>query len=152
MEQFKLKKGAFRAVKRKLIFLFFPSLLLVSVTMSLRVAKHFSSDRSISWTFFTVIVIVMTGISAWTTYEALVREAVACDDYLLTIDRNTITREKFGSDTITFGKNEITKIYKERDGTLVIMRTSLSDAIIVPPQIENSDKLELLLSGILPFS
>src|SRR4051812_4721335 len=122
MEQFRLKGNAFKAVKRKWILGYYPVTLLGSAALILRFLTRLDRDW-FSWPLFTGLMVLAAAFFAWAVYEKLQAERVACDDFVLTINDDTITREKFGADTITIGFNEITRIYTASDGSLIIMRS-----------------------------
>ncbi len=98
------------------------------------------------------IILIFAVIIAFALLQEITRQRHMYEDFVLTIDENEITREQYRTDTLTIAKHEVSKIYKKSNGSLVIKGSADSDAIIIPPQMEESEKLEYELAGIKSIS
>lgn len=133
------------------IFRDFP-LFLLTISLGILVVMWGKHERPINWYLLGIIFLILTVIIAFVFLQILIKKRHIYEDFLLTIDEDGISREQYHTDTLTVAKDEVSKIYKRSDGSLVIKGTAGSDAIIIPPQMEESDKLERTLSDIKSFS
>jgi hypothetical protein len=109
-------------------------------------------ERPINWYIMGTIILIFAVIIAFALLQEITRQRHMYEDFVLTIDENEITREQYRTDTLTIAKHEVSKIYKKSNGSLVIKGSADSDAIIIPPQMEESEKLEYELAGIKSIS
>ncbi|SKB63845.1 hypothetical protein [Daejeonella lutea] len=151
MHTFKTKPDGFRQIRRSIIFCEFP-LLFLSLSTGLLAAAIGKPDRSIDWSFIGAVLLVVLVILAVLLLNILTERRHIYEDFLLTIDENGITREQYNANVLTVGKDEVREIYKTSNGGIVINGVGGSDPINIPPQMEQSDKLERLFSEIKPFS
>lgn len=151
MYTFKTQPDGFRKIRRKLIFRDLPFLLLTFSSMIFIMALG-QSERPINWNVIGIMFLSLALIFAFSFPQVMTTRRHIYEDFLLTIDEDGITREQYHTDTLTVPKDEVSKIYKTSNGGFVILGGPGSDPVIIPPQMEESDKLERLLSNIKPFS
>ncbi len=151
MYTFKTKPDGFRQIRRTMIFRDFP-LLLLGISSGILVVMFGKLERPINWYLPGTVFLILAVIIAFLFLQIITTRRHIYEDFLLTIDEDGITREQYDTDTLTVAKDEVSKIYKTSNGGLVIEGVPGSDAIIIPPQMEESDKLKRLLSDIKSFS
>jgi hypothetical protein len=74
------------------------------------------------------------------------------ESYRLTITDGEIIREQFNTPDIRIPRDGVKEIVRARNGAFAVIGESKINAILIPAQIEDSDKLELLLSEIKPIT
>ena len=151
MYTFKTKPDGFRQIRRTMIFRELP-LFLTTIILGVLVVELGKPERPINWYLEGLFFLILALIIAFVFPQIMNERRHIYEDFLLSIDEEGITREQYNTDTLTIAKNEVSKIYKTSNGGLVIKGVPGSDAIIIPPQMEESDKLERLLSVIKPFA
>ena len=123
----------------------------MTLSLGVLVVELGKSERPINWYVLGIFFLILALIIAFVFLQIMTKRRHIYEDFLLTIDEDEITREQYDTDTLTIAKNEVSKIYKTSNGGLVIKGVPGSDAIIIPPQMEESGKLEHLVSDIKPF-
>ena len=151
MYTFKTKPDGFRQIKRTIMFRDFP-LILLTISSVMFVMAFGKTEKPIDWYLLATAFLILSVIIAFSFLQIMIHRRHIYEDFLLTIDEDWITREQYHTDTLTVAKDEVSKIYKTSNGGLVIQGSPGSDPIFIPPQMEESDKLERLLSDIKPFS
>ena len=151
MEQFKIRQNGFNEIRRGMLIKTIP-LLLIAVLVGLGIS-YFNSSRQeseVNVYFFVIpMVLIVLGFSI---YRSVNRQKEIFDSYKLSIDNNSITREQSNTQTISIPIEDIREICKNSNGSLTIKGNSTVNIIIIPAQIENFEKLEQLLSEIMPIS
>jgi hypothetical protein len=151
MYTFKTKPDGFQQIRRTMIFRDFPLLLLTLIYATFMVGFE-KSEKPINWYPIATIAIMMAVIITFVFIKIITRQRHIYEEFVLTIDENGITREQHYSDTLTIATHEVSKIYKKSNGSLVINGADVSEKIIIPPQMEEPEKLEYKLAGIKSFS
>lgn len=151
MYTFKTKPDGFRQIRRTMIFRDFP-LILLTISLLILVLELGKPERPINWQVIGTIILILAMIIAFVLLQAMTKRRHMYEEFVLTIDENGITREQYYTDTLTIARQEVSKIYKKSNGSLVIKGAADSEAINIPPQMEESEKLEYELSGIKSFS
>lgn len=72
------------------------------------------------------------------------------ETYILTIDNHSIMREQAGMPTVSIVKNKIKRIYRTKNGNLLVIGPRLKEYIDIPPQIDNYPQLYDMLNNIKP--
>jgi hypothetical protein len=151
MYTFTTKPEGFRQVRRAILLRDLPFFLL-TISCGMFIIIFRESETPINWPVLGGIYLLLILILTFVFQQLITRRRHNYESFLLNIDQDVITREEHYSDTLTVRKDEVNKIYKTSDGGLVIKGPDESDPLIIPPQMEESDKLERLLSEIKSFS
>ena len=151
MHTYKTKPDGFRQIRRTMIFRDFPLFLLTISLGGLMIAFE-KPERPINWYLLGTIILILAVIFAFAFPQIITNRRHIYEDFLLTIDEDGITREQYHADPLTIAKDEVSKIYKTSNGGLVIKGVPGSETIIIPPKMEESEKLEHELAGIKSFS
>ena len=151
MYTFKTKPDGFRQIRRTMFFRHFP-LILLALISGMLLSAFGKPERPINWYLMGAIILIFAVIIAFAFLRIMTEQRHMYEDFVLTIDENGITREQYRTVTLTIAKHEVSKIYKKSNGSLVIKGSADSDAIIIPPQMEESEKLEYELAGIKSIS
>lgn len=151
MYTFKTKPDGFRQIRRTMIFREFP-LFLLTISLGMLMIAFGKSERPINWYLIGTVILILAVIIAFAFLQIMTKRRHIYEEFVLTIDEDGITREQYHTDTLTIATHEVSKIYKKSNGSLVIKGAAGSEAIIIPPQMEESEKLEHELAGIKSFS
>lgn len=143
MEQFKIKKDSFKEIRKAMLFKTIPFLLLV--VFGVIVINHFNPNGQQSEANVLPYLILMALVVPFGLYRGIKRQKEIIESYTLTIDNNCITREQHNTPTITISFKDLTEIIKNPNGSFTIKGNSPVDVIGIPAQIENNEKLEILL-------
>ena len=95
-----------------------------------------------------VTIILFTIIYYFAIRKALKKQKELLDSYALTINDNTIARYQLNTPTISLYHSEVKEILKTTNSGFIIKGNASEDIILVPPQIDNYDELEIRLNGI----
>ena len=148
---YKTKPDGFRQIRRRMFFREFP-LILLALSSVMLLSAFGKPERPINWYLICTIILIPAVIIAFAFLRIMTERRHIYEDFVLTIDENEITREQYRTDTLTIAKHDVSKIYKKSNGSLVIKGSADSDAIIIPSQMEEPEKLEHELAGIKSFS
>jgi len=151
MHTYKTKPDGFRQIRRTIFLRDLPMILLALSSMIL-LSAFGKPERPINWYLIGTVILIYAVIIAFAFLRMITERRHMYEDFVLTIDEDGITREQYRTDTVTIARHEVSKIYKKRNGSLVIKGTAYSEAIITPSQMEESEKLEQELAGIKSFS
>jgi len=151
MEQFKIRQNGFGEIKRGILISSVPLLLLAAAAGFAIVYFNTSGQESEATVFIIMIplILIIMGISL---YRGIKRQKTIFESYKLTLDNAGITREQCHIPLISIPFAEISKIYKTPKGGFIVIGNSAANAIGIPSQIENIEKLEQLLSSIKDIS
>jgi len=153
MEQFKIRQNGFSEIKKGILARTIPLLLLAAsggLVIAYFGAKGRESEETA--TVFIIMIPLILIIMGISLYRGIKRQKTIFESYKLTIDNDGITREQCHIPPISIPLAEISKIYKTPKGGLIVVGNSAANAIGIPSQIENLEKLEQLLSGIKDIS
>jgi hypothetical protein len=151
MEQFKIKQGGFKEIRKTLLIITVPLLLII--TFGVLAIFYFTmkdEQRDVNVLLLLIPFTLVTG--AFGLYPSMNRQKKIFESYSLTLDNNSITREQHNTPTITISNEEISEIIKNSNGSITIKGNSKVNVIGVPPQIDDYKKLEELLNEIKQIS
>lgn len=151
MYTYKTKPDGFRHIRRTMFLRHFP-LILSALSLGILLSAYKNSERPINWNEIGIIILILAVIIIFAFLWTMTEQRHKYEDFVLSIDEDGITREQYRTDTVTIARHEVSRIYKKTNGSLVIKGSAYSDAIIIPPQMEESEKLEQELAGIKSFS
>lgn len=151
MEQFKIRQGGFKEIRKTMIIKAIPALLLMAfggLAMGYFNPNAQQSDVNI----LPFVIPLVLGALVFGMYLGVNRQKKIFETYILTFDSNSITREQHNTATISIPHAELSEIIKNPNGGFTIKGNSTVNVIGVPAQIDDYEKLEKLLSGIRPIS
>ena len=151
MQQFKIRPNGFSEIKKGILARTIP-LSLLAVSAGLVIAHFGVKGQESEATIFIIMIPLILIIMGLSLYRGIKRQKTIFESYKLTIDNDGITREQCHIPTISIPFAEVSKIYKTPKGGFVVIGNSKANAIRIPSQIENLEKLEQLLSGIKDIS
>jgi len=146
MYQFEIRKDCIKEVRKTMLkkgVVF--SLFVVAVIF----LAHFKNPNI----YATIIAItIMVGGIIWGFNKVVNRQMILYESFILTIDRQSINREQYDTPDIVIKTSDISRIIKNRNGSYSIKGSSPGTKIEVPAEIENFERLENALSGIMQIS
>ncbi len=151
MHTFKTKPDGFRQIRRTMFFRDLPVILL-AFSLGTLLSAFGKPEKPINWYLMGTVILIFVVIITFAFLRIMTERRHMYEDFVLTIDEDGISREQYRTDTITIARHEVSKIYKKRNGSLVIKGNAYSEAIITPSQMEESEKLEQELANIKSFS
>lgn len=151
MEQFKIKPGGFKEVRKGILIKTISfSVLAMAGGVGISYYKLNLQQSEINVLPFIVpILFVSLAIGA---YIGINRQKQLFESYTLIIDNTGITRKQSNTPAITISREEIRKISKNANGSFTVRGNSAIDMIGIPAQIEEYEKLEQLLAEISTVS
>lgn len=145
--EFQIKENGFAEIKKAILIKTIPILMLAGGTAI--AISYFNSSRQSSdvnvlpFMIPILLVVIVNGI-----FKGLRRQKELFESYKLIVNEDEIVREQKNTPTISISHNEIKSITKNSKGILTIVGNSKTEIIGVPTQIDNSERLEQLLSQI----
>lgn len=127
-------------------------LLLIAVTAGLVINYTNSKDKAVAQNTLPVTIPLAVIAVGFGVYYALNRQVSLWQSYVLTITDSLITREQKHTPTITILQADISEIIKKPNGSFMVKGGSARNTIIIPPQIDEYQKLEEILSKTNPIS
>lgn len=149
-EEFKIRENGFEEIKKVLII----RSLVIGVLMvgtGLAISYFNSNGQSLDMTTLAIFIPFIMGAMGLGLYNGIKKQKGLFKSYKLTINDSEIIREQENTQTILIPKNEVKSITKHPKGGLVIVGNAKINTIAVPPQINNSERLEELLTQIQPI-
>ena len=151
MQQYKIKEGGFKEIRKQLLIKMVPFVLLLAIFVTAINFINLEDNESLIRVLPIVIIIAAVSIGVG-LYIGIKRQKALFASYILTISDNLITREQFNTPTISIYFNDIKEIIKSSKGAIVINGKDREDQIIILPQIENYAQLEETLNQIKPIT
>jgi len=151
MQQFRIREGGFKEIRKATLLRAIPVLfasLLGTAAINILNSPDKETEISIWLKLAPWLLVLMTIIMT----IAIKRLKMSYDSYTLTMSDDVITRQQLNMTTITIQLADIKEIIKERKGTFVIKGKNTTEKILVPVQIDQYDKLEVLLNDLLPVT
>jgi len=145
MTQFRIKEASIQSIKNDILIKTSPIVILVTIIVLYLSNDFDDSSSSIMTLLFTF------GMIVYVLNNSAKKQASAFNSYIITIDNETISREKTGLSPIFLAFNEISEITKKSDGSFLVQGVNPQDQIIIPKQIDNYESLEKYLSEIRPI-
>lgn len=151
MEQFITRKDKFNEVRKAIFIRVIPMVLLASAAGFI-INQYNSSNQpgNIYALLFTIPIFL--GALAFGLNKAVNAQRQLFESFSLTVFDDSIKREQVNTPTITLLKTDIKEILKKPDGNIIIKGKSMFDAIIIPAQIEEYEKLSTILNNIKPIT
>lgn len=149
MEQFEIKINGYDEFRKQspfkaggFIIFFLLMIVLIDLVRGPKLLYH-------PWAMVGILIgiIILTVVLDNSRYRELRN---GFESYTLVIEDQLITREQDDMPTVSILRNEVSEITKDKKGNFTIIGNTVHDKIKVPAQIENSEKLELLLNTIQP--
>ena len=149
--EFQIKENGFAEIKKAIIIKTIPiAILAVGTGFAI---SHFNTNGQSSDVNVLPFAIPLTiGVLVFGLFKAINRQKELFESYKLIINEDEIIREQFNTQTISIPRNEIKSIIRNPKGILTIVGNSNTEIIGVPSQINNSEKLEQILSEINPIT
>jgi hypothetical protein len=144
MKTYKNSPEGFRDIKKRVLFILIP-LLLIMLAVSSGFGEGFNMVSSVP------LIVIMGAAFTFSIVRALNRQRKLYKSYLLIINDNDIQREQDMTPLITLKKNEIAEIVKCRNGSIMIKGQKKHDVIIVSKHIANREALESDLQKMMEF-
>ncbi|MEP2238052.1 MAG: hypothetical protein ABJI22_06800 [Maribacter sp.] len=149
--EFQIKENGFAEIKKALIIKTIPIAILAAGT-GLALSHINSNGKTTDVNVLPFLIPLVLGTLAFGLFKGINRQKELFESYKLIVNENDIVREQNNTQTISIPLNEIKSIIKDPKGILTIVGSSNTDVIGVPSQINNSEKLEQILSKIRPIS
>ena len=151
MEQFEIRKDAFKEIRKALLIKAIPNLLLVAL-FGFAIAYFSNNKQHNDVKTLPFAMPLILGLLAIGLYRGIKRQETLFHSYRLILDNNSIIREQINTPTITISYLDIKEIIKNSNGSFTIKGKSSLNVIGVPSQIEDYEKLEKLISEIKPIT
>jgi hypothetical protein len=157
MQSFKLKQDAYKKIKKRLLIILIPALLVyvIVIPASMGVFTDISSFQFV-WSFELilplVIIVFFMGFTIFSSFRFYNKIKRIYETYELQISDNLIGREQADTPTITIYFRDVQEIVKRRKGGFLVRGTAATDLILIPKSIENHEELEAALAQIKPIA
>ena len=149
--EFQIKENGFAEIKKALIIKTIPVAILAAGT-GLTISHINSNGQTTDVNVLLFLIPLVVGALAFGLFKGINRQRELFESYKLIVNEYEIVREQNNTQTISIPRNEIKSIIKNPKGILTIVGNSYTDVIGVPSQINNSEKLEQVLSEIKPIT
>ncbi|SHJ62294.1 hypothetical protein SAMN04488007_0910 [Maribacter aquivivus] len=149
--EFQIKENGFAEIKKALIIKTIPVAILAAGT-GLTISHINSNGQTTDVNVLLFLIPLVVGALAFGLFKGINRQKELFESYKLIVNEYEIVREQNNTQTISIPRNEIKSIIKNPKGILTIVGNSYTDVIGVPSQINNSEKLEQVLSEIKPIT
>lgn len=149
--EFRIKENGFAEIKKAMIVKTIPIAILAAGT-GLAISHFNTNGQSTDVNVLPFVIPLIIGALAFGLFKGINRQKGLFESYKLTINENEIVREQNNTQTISIPRNEIKSIIRNPKGILTIVGSSNNEIIGVPSQINNSEKLEQILSAIKPIT
>jgi len=146
MEQFEIRNDCIKEVRISILKKVIVGSLIVLGVFSY---KYFKDPNIYVLLLATT---TMVGAIIWGYNKAVERQMILYESFILTIDSKSIKREQYDTPDIVIKTSDISRIIKNRDGSYSINGNLPGTRIEVPAQIEDFERLENVLSGIMQIS
>jgi len=151
MQYYKIRQDGFKEIKKKMLIRTIP-LMLIAITFAIAISSINSKAKETDVNVSFIVIPIMLAAVGFGIYNGLKRQKVLFDSYQLTLTDNLISREQLNTPTVSIYFNEITDIFKNKNGGFTIKSKNPTDIIIIPVQIENYVELENTLAKIKPLT
>jgi hypothetical protein len=157
MQSFRLKQDAFKKIKKRLLIILIPALLLYIIVIPASMGfltdiSSFQFEWSLQLMLPLAIIVLFMGFTIFSIFRIYNKIKRIYETYELQISDNLIGREQADTPTITIYFKDVQEIVKRRKGGFMVRGTSSTDMILIPRSIENHDQLEAALAQIKPIA
>ncbi len=149
--EFQIKENGFAEIKKAMIVKTIPIAILAAGT-GLAISHFNTNGQSSDVNVLPFVIPIIIGALAFGLFKGINRQKGLFESYKLIINENEIVREQNNTQTVSIPRNEIKSIIRNPKGILTIIGNSNTEIIGVPSQINNSEKLERILSEIKPIT
>jgi len=149
--EFQIRDNGFAEIKKAMIIKTIPIVILAAGT-GLSISYFNTNVQSNDVNVLPFVIPIIIGALAFGLFKGINRQKGLFESYKLIINENEIIREQNNTQTISIPHNEIKSIIRNPKGILTIVGNSNTEIIGVPFQINNSEKLEQILSQIKPIT
>lgn len=151
IEQFAIQENGFNQIRKKILrnSILFGSIAIFA-GLFISIYNSYGQESQVN----TVLLVAPIIIAAFCygIFKAIRNQKELFSSFRLLIDADKITREQALTPTISIPISEIREIIKSAKGGFIIKGKSTQDIIIVPPQIDNPEKLESRLSSLIDLT
>ncbi len=150
-EEFQIRENGFDEIKKAMIIKTIPIAILAAGT-GLAIS-HFNTDgQTTDINVLLCIIPVIIGALTFGLFKGINRQKGLFESFKLIINENEIIRQQNNTETITIHRSEVKSIIRNPKGILTISGNSSTDIIGIPSQINNPEKLEQMLTQIIPIT
>ena len=150
MQSFAIKPNSFKEIRKATLIRLVPvlaALLLISIVLNVRSVQD--PGQADTW---LIMIFLITGVFSYSIYTTLKRQKQMLESYRLTITHEDIIREQVNTPDIKITRKSVKEIVKAKNGAFAVIGESKLNAIMIPAQIEQPERLEQLLSEIKPIT
>jgi hypothetical protein len=151
VEYFRPKPGSFSEISKALFYRTIPIMLLAfAVAFLITEYKSGFSESSVKSGVAMFVFMIVAG-GAGVLFSMKTQKA-KYESYELGIGEELITRTQYSTPSMSLKKGDVKGVVKNSNGSYSIKGIGgMLDVIGVPAQIENSERLEVLLNGFAPI-
>ena len=149
-ERYRLKPEAFIAARKRLILGTIPMFIIMVLAF---VLPHYFAGEAASETDERQLLLVLGLMAVFvpvSLYRIFKKKRKLYDNFILTIDSDSISCTPLLREAIDFTWLEVTRIVKNADGSILIHGGANNAIITVPAQVENKEQLIKRLNEISP--
>ncbi|MCK7591439.1 hypothetical protein M0G43_12705 [Subsaxibacter sp. CAU 1640] len=150
-ETFQIRENGFDDIKKAALIKIIP-LVMIAVGAGFAISYFSINGQTNSISALPFAIPVIIGAVALGLYKGINRQKSLFESYLLTINDKEIIREQLNTQTIVIPKDQIKSIIRNPNGTITILGNSTAEIIGIPCQIDHREKLQQLLSQIIPIT
>lgn len=148
-EVFTIKTNGFNEIKKQLIIKSLP-LLLVSMSFGLAITYFNTENKQDLITILPFIIPIILFALGYGIFTGIKRQEKLFQTYKLMFSENNVIREQINTPSINIQFVDIKSIIKDKKGSFTIKGKTATDTILIPAQIDNYEKLEILINKIKP--
>ncbi|WP_163411203.1 hypothetical protein [Flavobacterium ajazii] len=148
-EIFQIRANGFNEIKKQMIIKSIPTLL-ISMGFGVGIVFFNAEDKESLISILPFMIPLLILCLGFGLYTGLKRQKMLFQSYRLILSENNIVREQANTPTVNIPLTDIQSIIKDKKGGYAIKGKTAVETILVPAQIENHEKLELLLDHIKP--
>ena len=146
--QFKIREGGFAEIRKKRLIKSIPTLL-VATSGGLVITYLNPNAHEGGPNIYPFLIPFLIGLVIFSAFRGANRLKPLFDSYRLTIGDGCIVRDQYNTPQISIAIDQACAILKNADGSFTIKGDSAINAIAIPSQIEEYEKLENLLNANL---
>jgi cytochrome bd-type quinol oxidase subunit 2 len=147
--QFRTQAEGFITIRNRIITVMS---VVVIIVMTIFCGPGLFSDDPITRESMLIVIPILLVIFLVTTSFSIKTQKNQFLSFVLTIEKDVITRERLPFPTMTIDAKDILKIERGKDGSLLITSSNGNQKIAVPSQVENYDQMIALLSQFKPIT
>jgi hypothetical protein len=148
MQEFRIRPDGYAIIRKRTLIRFIPILIITAIVAGVIGFTVWKPDDALVWYlsigFFTIFVCI-------SIFRTLGKQKKFLQSFRITIEDNVITREQLNTEELTIYFHEVKEVTKSKAGSLFIRGLEKTDIIGIPPEIENKEALEAILSGLKPI-